>query len=99
MTDFDRAMLEDLNERLSRRHSDASQPAHRRIVPVLQPVFTKVDSFRSGEEELGRFLQEVRHLAPLAADPILSAITPKLGGGPGIASARLAIAQACAQWQ
>ncbi|EJD07453.1 P-loop containing nucleoside triphosphate hydrolase protein [Fomitiporia mediterranea MF3/22] len=97
MTEFDRTMLKDLNARLSIGSTSSSHPGPKRI-PVLQPVFTKID--RLGGHEVGhrhrRLLEEVKEIAPIAAPPILSSVVSNLGMDIGVSAARMAIANACA---
>ena len=101
VTEFDRAMLEDLNERLSERISASnSLPGSSNRapdIPALQPVFTKVDRLTGDEAAIQRCVKEVREIAPIAQSPILCAVSPTTGLEIGIEAARMAICRACAR--
>ena len=90
-------MLEDLNNRFSTRASTRANPrgvaTH---VPLLQPVFTKVDRLEGNEEKMRSIVREVKEIAPLAESPILCAIKPNLGMDVGISASRQVISRACA---
>ncbi|KAL5531567.1 hypothetical protein ACEPAG_4444 [Sanghuangporus baumii] len=97
ITDYDRAMLADLNERLIARASSSENPrgvaTH---VPVLQPIFTKIDRLEGDEEMMRRILREAKKIAPIAESPILCAIKPGFEMDIGVSAARQAICKACA---
>ncbi|KAH8116328.1 P-loop containing nucleoside triphosphate hydrolase protein [Phellopilus nigrolimitatus] len=99
VTDFDRAMLADLNARLSTPTVSDRPTAPARHAPALQPVLTKLDCIEGSPDERARavraIIDELGVLAPCAAPPVLCAVSATMRFG--IEAVRRAMAVACAR--
>ena len=93
VTNFDQAMLEDLQSRLQGRSS--GQPSLR--IPILQPVLTKIDTLEGDSKELSQSIRkmnaDIQKLAPMSAKAILCSVSNN--HRLGLDALRRSIANAC----
>ncbi|KAI5121864.1 hypothetical protein M0805_001072 [Coniferiporia weirii] len=95
VTVYDHAMLTNLVARLA----ELSEANDRPRAPVLQPVLTKLDLVEGTSDErmkkVRQIMDDLAEVAPLAAPPVLCAMSPN--HSIGVEAMRRAMAEACSE--